>query len=132
MWWGAIRNLMCGVTTVCHHASPWLSLQGPEFSVRVVKQYGWAHSLALGGDLEARRASVKPQIPFILHACEGVNRQARHAVFELDKRHLIDARTVLVHGLALDEGGVSLIKQRNASLILCPSSNQFLFGQCPA
>jgi cytosine/adenosine deaminase-related metal-dependent hydrolase len=132
LWWGGLRNLLCGVTTVCHHDPLWPSLQGSDFPVRVVKKYGWAHSLALGGDLAARRASLEPGAPFILHACEGVDERAREEVYELDRRDLIDANTVLVHGLALDEDGISLLRKRGASLILCPSSNEFLFDQLPS
>jgi cytosine/adenosine deaminase-related metal-dependent hydrolase len=38
---------------------------------------------------------------------------------------------VLVHGLALDEKGVALMRDRGSSLIVCPTSNQFLFGRLP-
>jgi cytosine/adenosine deaminase-related metal-dependent hydrolase len=66
-----------------------------------------------------------------MHACEGVDEQAREELFTLDARGLLDANTVLVHGLAVDEEGVQLIKTRRASLILCPSSNEFLYGRLP-
>jgi cytosine/adenosine deaminase-related metal-dependent hydrolase len=38
---------------------------------------------------------------------------------------------VLVHGLAIDREGVELVRHRAASLIVCPSSNNFLFGRIP-
>jgi cytosine/adenosine deaminase-related metal-dependent hydrolase len=38
---------------------------------------------------------------------------------------------VIVHGLALDEAGVALMRKHRASLILCPSSNRFLYGTLP-
>ena len=44
---------------------------------------------------------------------------------------ILDTNVVLVHGLALDEKGVQLMKARGASLIICPSSNKFLFGRLP-
>jgi cytosine/adenosine deaminase-related metal-dependent hydrolase len=44
---------------------------------------------------------------------------------------LLDARAVLVHGLAIDREGVALMRARRASLIICPSSNHFLFGRLP-
>jgi cytosine/adenosine deaminase-related metal-dependent hydrolase len=44
---------------------------------------------------------------------------------------LLDARTVLVHGLAIGRDGVTLMRERGASLIVCPSSNHFLFGKLP-
>ena len=44
---------------------------------------------------------------------------------------ILDANTVLVHGLALDNDGVETLIARQASLILCPSSNYFLFATLP-
>ncbi|MEI9979834.1 MAG: amidohydrolase family protein [Edaphobacter sp.] len=66
-----------------------------------------------------------------MHACEGIDGRARKELFDLDRLGLLDAYTVLVHGLAIDETGVALMRQRRASLIMCPSSNQFLFRTLP-
>jgi cytosine/adenosine deaminase-related metal-dependent hydrolase len=44
----------------------------------------------------------------------------------------LDSRTVLVHGLALGPEAVSLINQRGAAVVLCPSSNYFLFKSVPS
>jgi len=131
LWWGGIRNLLCGVTTVCHHDPLWPELQRNDFPVRVVQQYGWAHSPILGGDLQKAHSSTPDRKAFIVHACEGVDDLARQEIFELDRLGVLDASTVLVHGLALDEAGVALMRERQASLIVCPSSNQFLFGRLP-
>jgi cytosine/adenosine deaminase-related metal-dependent hydrolase len=131
LWWGGIRNLLCGVTTVNHHNPLWPELQRSDFPVRVVQQYGWAHSLALGGDLRAARAATPEGRPFIVHACEGVDELAREELWGLDRSGLLDASVVLVHGLAIDTAGVELMRERGASLIVCPSSNNFLFGELP-
>jgi cytosine/adenosine deaminase-related metal-dependent hydrolase len=66
-----------------------------------------------------------------MHACEGIDDRSRQELFELDRLGLLDADTVIVHGLAIDESGIALIQQRRASLIMCPSSNQFLFEDLP-
>jgi len=132
LWWGAVRNLLCGVTTVCHHDPLWPELQRHDFPVRVVQQYGWAHSLALGGDLLKARKATPIGSAFILHACEGVDAQAKQELYELDELGLLDASTVLVHALALDETGTDLLLRRSVSLIACPSSNDFLFGRLPS
>ena len=131
LWWGGIRNILCGVTTVCHHDPLRPELQRNDFPVRVVQRYGWAHSSALGGDLQKARFDTPHRSAFIVHACEGVDDLARQEVFELDRLGVLDANTVLVHGLALDETGVTLLQERQASLIVCPSSNQFLFEKPP-
>ncbi len=119
------------MTTVCHHDLLWSELQRNDFPVRVIQEYGWAHSLALGGDLLAARSATPEGQPFILHACEGIDEQAYAELSKLDQMGLLDERTVLVHGLAINNAGVNLMRQRRASLIICPSSNQFLFERLP-
>jgi cytosine/adenosine deaminase-related metal-dependent hydrolase len=131
LWWGGIRNLLCGVTTVCHHDPLWPSLLKDEFPVRVVRQIGWAHSPALGGDLRKARSATPAGRAFILHACEGIDDRARQEVCEIDRLGVLDPSTVLVHGLALDKAGIGLMRKRKSSLIVCPSSNQFLFRRIP-
>jgi cytosine/adenosine deaminase-related metal-dependent hydrolase len=131
LWWGGIRNLLCGVTSVSHHDPLWPALERPDFPVRVVRQNGWAHSLALGGDLLAARTATPKGRAFVLHACEGVDQLAQDELWELDRLGLLDSSTVLVHGLAIDSQGVALMIARHASLIVCPSSNYFLYGKLP-
>ena len=131
LWWGGVRNLLCGATTVCHHNPLWPELQRRDFPVRVVQEYGWGHSLALGGDLRAARQATRIGNPFILHACEGVDADSHEELWELDRLGLLDSSTILVHGLAIDAGGIALMRERQASLIACPSSNSFLFETLP-
>jgi cytosine/adenosine deaminase-related metal-dependent hydrolase len=131
LWWGGIRNLLAGVTTVSHHNPLWPELQRKDFPIRVIQEYGWGHSLALGGDLRQARAATPEGQPFIVHACEGVDEQARAELWGLERLGLLDQSTVLVHGLAIDREGVALMCHRRASLIVCPSSNNFLFGRLP-
>ena len=128
---GGLRNLLCGVTTVSHHDPLWPELRRKDFPVRVVRDYGWGHSVALGGDLRSARSATPAGSAFIVHACEGIDEQAREELFKLDGWGLLDANVVLVHGLAVDKEGVELIRARRAALIICPSSNEFLFGQLP-
>jgi hypothetical protein len=129
--WGGIRNLLCGATTVSHHDPLWPELQREDFPVRVVQRYGWGHSLALGGDLRANRFALPKEYPFIIHACEGVDAQAKEELRGLEELGLLDAAAVIVHGLAIDEIGVALMRERRTSLIVCPSSNRFLYGEVP-
>jgi hypothetical protein len=129
--WGGLRNLLSGATTVCHHDPLWPELQPVGFPVRVIQRYGWAHSVALGGDLRAARSATPEGCPFIIHACEGVDAQAREELHELERLELLDETAVVVHGLAIDKAGVALMRKRRASLIVCPSSNRFLYGTLP-
>jgi cytosine/adenosine deaminase-related metal-dependent hydrolase/SAM-dependent methyltransferase len=132
LWWGGIRNLLCGVTTVCHHNPLSADLLHPGFPVRVVPDFGWAHSLSLDPQLASKFAKNPSDSPFILHAAEGVDRESSEEVFELDGMHALDERTVLVHGLACTPVGAALINRRLAAVILCPTSNKFLFHQFPS
>jgi ubiquinone/menaquinone biosynthesis C-methylase UbiE len=132
LWWGAIRNLLCGATTVCHHNPVTPELLDPGFPVRVVSDFGWAHSLSLEPQLASKFAESQTDLPFILHAAEGVDEESMQEVFDLDRIHALDQRTVLVHGLGCTPEAVSLINRRLAALILCPTSNEFLFHRSPS
>ena len=131
LWWGGLRNLLCGVTTVSHHNPLWPELKREDFPVRVVRDYGWGHSLALGGNLRQARLATPIGKPFIVHACEGVNEQAREELWGLERLGVLDNSAVLVHGLAIDQDGVALMRDHRVSLIVCPSSNKFLFKKIP-
>jgi cytosine/adenosine deaminase-related metal-dependent hydrolase/ubiquinone/menaquinone biosynthesis C-methylase UbiE len=127
LWWGAIRNLLCGVTTVCHHNPPHEELTLPDFPVRVLSHFGWSHSLAFDPDLKGKFERTPKEHPFIVHAAEGMDEESRSEVSQLDQMHMLDERTVLVHGLACAASEISLINRRGASLVVCPTSNWFLF-----
>ncbi len=131
LWWGGIRNLLGGVTTVCHHDPLWPELQKEDFPVRVVREYGWCHSLALGGDLREAYDATPVSRPFIVHACEGIDKQAREELWGLERLGVLDDCTVLVHGLAMNREGFDLIRERGTSLIACPTSNRFLYREVP-
>jgi cytosine/adenosine deaminase-related metal-dependent hydrolase len=45
---------------------------------------------------------------------------------------VLDDRTVLVHGLALTPKAVALLNRRCTAVIICPTSNQFLFHCAPS
>jgi cytosine/adenosine deaminase-related metal-dependent hydrolase/ubiquinone/menaquinone biosynthesis C-methylase UbiE len=129
LWWGGIRNLLSGVTTVCHHNPMDPCLLAEDFPVRVVSSMGWEHSLPFAVDVLAAHGNTSEDDPFIIHAGEGIDEQSKEELSKLDELGVLDQRTVLVHGLALDAEGVALLNARCSSLIVCPSSNDFLFGE---
>jgi cytosine/adenosine deaminase-related metal-dependent hydrolase/ubiquinone/menaquinone biosynthesis C-methylase UbiE len=132
LWWGGVRNLLSGATTVCHHNPMDDLLQNEAYPVRVLDRFGWEHSLGFARDIPSTLKQTHQDIPFILHACEGSDEQAASELRKLDELGVLEERTVLVHALALDEMGVELIKERGTSVIICPSSNEFLFGKVPS
>jgi len=122
--WGAIKNLISGVTAVAHHDPEPPKMFGRNFPVHVVK-CGWAHSLEFTPNLEWQFQKTPADHPFVLHLGEGTDTASAEEIFELDRRGLLNERTVIVHGVALDARGFELMKKRGAALIACPISNLF-------
>jgi len=127
--WGGIKNLLSGVTTVCHHNPYEARVFEREFPVRVAKHFGWAHSLEWSPDLAERFRATPIDWPFVLHLAESKNRDGARQVFQLDAKGALDQRTVLVHGVGLKDGGLRLALERGASVVWCPSSNLFILGK---
>jgi cytosine/adenosine deaminase-related metal-dependent hydrolase len=73
-----------------------------------------------------------PNLPFVLHAAEGVDAKSAQEIFDLDRMQVLNDRTVLIHGLALNPKSVALLNRRRSSLVVCPTSNQFLFRCAPS
>lgn len=129
LWWGGLRNLLSGATTVCQHNPLHPVLQSEEFPVRVVEKYGWEHSLAFSADISGALRSTGADEPFFIHAGEGVDQTAAEELAALDALGALDSRSVLVHALALDKAGATLLDRRGSAVVICPSSNSFLFGK---
>jgi cytosine/adenosine deaminase-related metal-dependent hydrolase len=129
LMWGGLKNLLCGVTTICHHNPMGFAIFDRRFPVRVVKQFGWAHSLEYSADLVELFRRTPPEWPFVVHLAEGTDRAARREIFRLDEMGALDRRTILVHAVGLDRAGLALARRRGASIVWCPSSNEFLLGK---
>jgi cytosine/adenosine deaminase-related metal-dependent hydrolase/ubiquinone/menaquinone biosynthesis C-methylase UbiE len=129
LWWGGIRNLLSGVTTVCHHNPYEPAVFEDDFIIRVLREYGWAHSLAMDPDVGAKKQQTPKGQPFLLHLGEGIDERSATEIFELHQSDALDEDTVLVHGLALNKPGRKLLRSARAGLVWCPSSNIFLFGE---
>lgn len=127
--WGGIKNLLSGVTTVAHHNPYQTSIFNYRFPVRVVKQFGWAHSLAFSPNLFDLWRSSPRRWPFIIHAAEGVDASAHAEVPRLKELGLLTSRTVLVHAVATTPADLQAIAQSGASIVWCPSSNLFTLGK---
>jgi len=129
LWWGGIRNLLCGVTSVCHHNPFEPDVFTDEFVVRVLRDYGWAHSLPLDPDAAMKKNETPEGQPFFLHLAEGVDEECSQEICALHRAGGLDYNTVVIHGLGLGHKGMQLLRSTGAGLIWCPSSNLFLFGK---
>jgi cytosine/adenosine deaminase-related metal-dependent hydrolase len=128
LWIGALKNLLSGVTTVCHH-NPLHDGLKRRYPLRVVQNYSFSHSLAVDGDRVARVHGDTPaDWPWIVHAAEGTDAAAAAEIDTLHELGCLAPNTVLVHGVALSPALASLVIDRGAALIWCPTSNDFLFG----
>lgn len=125
---GGIRNLLSGVTTVCHHNPLYRQLRRG-FPIRVVRHYGYSHSLLIDGE-DVRQAYRKtPKLwPWIIHAAEGTDAAAMEEFARLDGWGCIGPNTVIVHGVGLGREAQAKLIDKGGGLIWCPSSNDFLLG----
>lgn len=140
-WHGALKNLLCGATTVAHHDPMHPVFDEPAFPVRVLRDFGWSHSLGLGASGSDRTplsygpslldsfASTPATQPWIIHLAEGTDLVAALELKELDAMGRLAANTVLVHGVGLSETDQDLVIARQAGVIWCPVSNLTLLGR---
>jgi cytosine/adenosine deaminase-related metal-dependent hydrolase len=129
LFWGGIKNLLCGVTTVSHHNGWRPGVFNRRFPVRVLQRFGWAHSLHFSPDAEDRFRQTPPGAPFIIHAGEGSDSESRAELVRLDRSGMLTPYTVIVHGTAFEGDDFKLLAKRGVSLVWCPSSNYFTLGR---
>ncbi len=128
LWVSAFKNLLSGVTTVCHH-NPLHKPLKRNYPIRVVQRYGFCHSLFRGDDPEKSYQATNPNWPWIIHLAEGVDAEATAEFDTLDQLGLLRPNTVLVHGVGLTVEQQQTLAKRGGGLIWCPASNEFLFGR---
>ncbi len=126
--WGGLRNLLAGVTTVSHH-DHWHPVFEGNFPVRVVREYGWAHSLEFTADVRAAFDAAPPGAPFLIHLGEGTDESAAQEIFRLDEMGALSTRTVLIHAVGLTTEGWARAGEAGAAMIWCPRSNIFTLGR---
>ncbi len=126
--WGGLRNLAAGVTAVSHHDA-YHPVFDEDFPVRVVKEHGWAHSLAFTKDVRERFDVTPADAPFVIHLGEGTDASAAEEIFQLHELGALDRRTVIVHAVGLTREGWDLIRATGSSVIWCPRSNLFTLGR---
>ena len=127
VWVGGLKNLLAGVTTVCHH-NPMHRVLRRRFPVRLVERFGYSHSLHIDGDaVQASHRRTPSAWPWMIHAAEGVDDAAESELDTFDRLGCLAHNTVFVHGVAFGRAAAARVIDAGAGLIWCPSSNQFLF-----
>ncbi|MEE8525518.1 MAG: amidohydrolase family protein, partial [Thermoanaerobaculia bacterium] len=133
LWWGGYKNLISGATTVVHHDPFTRRMFHRRFPVRVLRRYGWSHSLGYGDLEDLPRAYAESRgRPFIVHAAEGVDEASLGEIDRLDELGLLGSNTVLVHAVALTAAQQRRIADAGASVVWCPASNLRLYGRTAA
>jgi len=128
VWVGGLKNLLSGVTTVCHHNPIHRPLR-KRFPVRVVTKFGYSHSLHIDGEAVAQSHRQTPsEWPWIIHAAEGLDDAAQSELETLDRLGCVSANSVFIHGVAFCPASADRVIDAGAGLVWCPSSNQFLFN----
>jgi len=129
LWWGGIRNLLCGVTTVAHH-NPYVDeVFSVDFPVHVIREYGWAHSLSDGHRVDEHFRQTSPHSPFILHLAEGTDHTSQREFDALEELLPLDNRIVLVHCVGLTPDQWNRAARAGVGIIWCPSSNLYTLGK---
>ncbi len=125
---GMLKNLLGGATTVCHHNPLYPPLLNGA-PLRIVRRFGWSHSLGVdGATLATSHRRTPRRWPWIVHAAEGVDAEAAAEFAAMDRLGCVGPTTVLVHGVGLRPADRRRALASGCGLIWCPSSNLFLFG----
>jgi cytosine/adenosine deaminase-related metal-dependent hydrolase len=129
VWVGGLKNLLSGVTTVCHH-NPLHRVLCDRFPVRVVRKFRYSHSLQVDGEAVASVCHwTPPDWPWAIHAAEGIDDAASREIETLEELKCLGSQTVLVHGVGITPSQSDRLLARGVGLVWCPSSNHFLFGR---
>jgi cytosine/adenosine deaminase-related metal-dependent hydrolase len=122
--WGALKNLLAGVTTAAHHGPTTDDVALASLPIACVQRGSSIHSLRLGGHWRWRLNAPWPREPYVFHVAEGTSDAARREVDELVRWNLFGRELVAVHALAMNEARAD----RFRAVVWCPLSNEFLFG----
>lgn len=128
---GGLKNLLCGATTVAHHGPQHKPMYRRDFPVRVLKRYGWAHSLHFNTEEEIVQSyrSTPPDVPWFIHLAEGKDEVAASEYKRLKALGCIGANTVIVHGVGVDQEDMDDAFKVIRGIVWCPSTNNFLLSK---
>ncbi|MDX1994467.1 MAG: hypothetical protein SF029_18940 [bacterium] len=138
---GGLKNLLCGATTVAQHGPPHKYLFRPDFPVRVLEKYGWAHSLHFNTDEEVVRSyrATPKHWPWFIHLAEGTDEIAAGEYQRLKALGCLGLNTIPVHGVGLtkydviDSGAIAgkYFTHHGSQLpiVICPTTNVYLLSR---
>ena len=125
---GGLRNLLAGVTAVAHHNPYHRALGRPDFPVRVLERYHFAHSPGLTPALRRTYRTTDRRIPWMVRAAEGTDERSRTELDLLAEANVLRQNTLVIHGIALGEDEARRMAAARACLVWCPEANRRLYG----
>lgn len=131
---GAYKNLFSGAHVVQDHISNQHDSYYEKFPIQVLKEYRQCHSMSMGNWWGGKSAyeeylDTKGEMLFVTHLAEGTNESASKSFDLFKNSHLLQANSMLVHGIALTEEQIAECAKAGTSICWCPNSNMFLIGQ---
>ncbi len=135
LFFGGLKNLLCGALIVVQHNPPHKELFQHDFPVRVVRRYGWVHSLHFSQPDNIKRAYRQARlwrVPLYIHLAEGNDAVAAGEAAQLEA--LLGSNlslVVLIHGVGLTATDITRLAPRVRGLVICPTTNQYLLSSVP-
>jgi cytosine/adenosine deaminase-related metal-dependent hydrolase len=119
--WGALKNLLCGVTTVAQHGDGREDLTG----IPIDTVHGTAiHSVHAAPRWRWRLNGLIDRSPYVFHVGEGTSSRARDEIDELIRWNLFRRPLIGIHAIAMHAEQAA----RFHAVVWCPVSNEFLYG----
>jgi len=130
---GGLKNLLCGATTVVHHNPPHKDLWHKDFPVRVLRKYGWTHSLHFSTDDEIIRSyrSTPSDAPWFIHLAEGTDEVAAGEYKRLKALGCIASNTIIIHAVGITDEDLEDAFTNCRAIVWCPTTNEYLLGVLP-
>jgi hypothetical protein len=127
---GALKNLLCGATQVIQHGDPKPELFQRDFPIKVLRSYGWTHSLHFSTPEQIQKSYHKTpkHQPFFIHLAEGTDEIASREYQQLKALGCVQPNTLLIHGVGMTEADIQDARQQGVWLITCPTTNDYLLG----
>jgi len=119
--WGALKNLLCGVTTVAHHGAPGDDLRSLPLGTVAATSI---HSVGAARGWRWRVCAPFGRPPFVIHVGEGTSPVARREIDALVRWNLFRKPLVGVHAIAMSMDQAAQFR----AVVWCPVSNEFLYG----
>jgi cytosine/adenosine deaminase-related metal-dependent hydrolase len=120
--WGALKNLVCGVTAVAHHGRSRDRLAS--LPVDIIPGTS-IHSARFAPLWRLRLNTPVDRSPYVFHVGEGASPQVAHEVDAVLRWNLFQRRLIGVHAIAMHREQA----ERFHAVVWCPVSNEFLYGK---